>query len=806
MEYRGTAGNDMLDQEKLALPDGSIIYGEAGDDTIVIRNAIAVGGAGNDTITALGGWATAAYWGSPKGVVVDLLAGKAEDGFGTVDTLVNVRVVQGSLYDDLMTGSGADENFHGGGGNNTYIGGGGKDTVSYYFEPSSAATITYDAPTDTFTVKKHFSYGDSGTDILHGIAAITFGGAGSDETTVARSSFVGSFRPAVTSVGTKPPAGTGVSDFRPGDFNGDGVGDLAMVTQMGTGTGLAPSYIFLGDGRGGYTDGSATVFAAGSPMAITGGGRMLVADFNRDGISDIFQLDFGDDAPPFAGGKNHLYLSSQSTGKLADISATLVQGNALNHGGSTGDVNGDGYADVLSNTLSSGNVLYLNDGTGHFASRPDLLPAILVQAGDLKLPLTYTFSGMLDVNADGRLDLILGTWDGSPGQPASQVLLNDGKGDFSKAAPVDLPRSGVDREIVLDVKAIDLNGDSYADLMLSVTNGGANNEFYRTPYIQLLVNDGSGHFRDETQLRLPQAKKADAGWYMVLSPVDFNRDGKMDILASTAGGTVDSVVYLNRGDGTFGMEWTTPSGERSLAQDADRDGLSDIVTLSGSGSLTTYTNRFDNGHVYKANFGGERLIGSAGDDRFQAAVGVNHFDGRGGMDILQVNAPKAGSTLTQSGGTVSFTQNGVAATLTGIERVVFSDATVAFDVDGTAGKVYRVYQAAFGRAADAGGLGYWIGAMDRGMTLDSVAAGFAASHEFAALYGAAPGNLEIVDKFYQNVLHRAGETKGIEYWTGVLDRKEASVADVLMGFSESPENQAALIGVIGDGIVYIPYL
>jgi hypothetical protein len=804
MEYHGSSGNDLIDQQKLSLPDGSIIYGEAGDDTIALTNGIAVGGAGNDTIRALGSWATAAYWGSPKGVEVDLKAGTAKDGYGTVDTLVNVRVVQGSSYDDLMIGSGADENFFGGTGNNTVIGGGGKDTVSYYFERSTAATIRYDAASDTFTINKNFIGGDYGTDILRGISLITFSGGGSDNAVIARSSFVGSFRPSSTSVGVVLPAGAFVSDFRTGEFNGDGITDLALVTQKGTGTGLAPSFILLGNGKGAYSDGSTTVFAAGSPQAITGGGRMLVADFNGDKISDIFQLDFGDDAPPFPGGKNHLYLSSPGSGKLNDLSATLAQGNALNHGGSTGDVNGDGYADVLSNTLNIGNVLYLNDTTGHFTSRPDLLPHALVSLGNRSVPLTYTFSGMVDVNADARVDLVLGTWDGSP-DPASLVLLNDGRGNFSQTSPIVLPSSGVAGEIILDVKPIDLNGDNYADLMLSVTNGGAGDVFYRTPYIQLLVNDGTGHFRDETNSRLPQPKQADSGWYQVLSAVDFNRDGKMDILASTAGSAVDSVVYLNNGAGTFVREWATPYGERAQALDANDDGMSDIVVMSGTGSVTVFTNGLVNSHVYKANFGGDSLTGSAGSDTFLAATGSNFFDGRGGLDTLQITAPKTGSTVNRIGTDINFSQNGVAAILKDIERIAFSDISVALDIDGSAGQLYRIYQAAFARPADYAGLGYWIGVMDNGASLRAVAAGFTGSSEFVALYAKASTNRAIVDMFYHNILHRAGDTNGANYWTDVLDRKADNIAGVLLGFSESVENQAALIGVVGNGIVFTPY-
>ena len=70
---------------------------------------------------------------------------------------------------------------------------------------------------------------------------------------------------------------------------------------------------------------------------------------------------------------------------------------------------------------------------------------------------------------------------------------------------------------------------------------------------------------------------------------------------------------------------------------------------------------------------------------------------------------------------------------------------------------------------------------------------------------ASPTNAEIVTRFYDNVLGRAADTGGYNYWLGILDSGQASVAGVLASFSESPENQAAVIGVIGNGILYTPY-
>jgi hypothetical protein len=143
--------------------------------------------------------------------------------------------------------------------------------------------------------------------------------------------------------------------------------------------------------------------------------------------------------------------------------------------------------------------------------------------------------------------------------------------------------------------------------------------------------------------------------------------------------------------------------------------------------------------------------------------------------------------------------------LSGVERVAFEGSVLAFDVDGHAGQALRIYQAAFDRAPDGAGLGYWIGAMDAGVSLATVAGGFVTSDEFVSKYGASPGNRQLVEQFYQNVLHRAGEAAGIDFWTGMLDAGRVSVVDVLVGFSESAENKTALVGAVEHGIAYTPF-
>lgn len=805
MEYQGTPGADVINQAALNIPLGSVILAGDGNDTVYAAYALVSGGRGDDRIVSIGEGTTVVYWDSPTGVVVNLADGTVRDGFGAIDKLEGIKVVHGSAHDDSMTGSGADEFFHGGLGSNSYAGGGGYDTVSYFFVKSTDAGVVYDAAADSFTVTKRFPNGDIGVDILRGIAKVEFVGEGADNVAIYRSDYVGSFRSGYAPVTVAVPKLAGLSQFKTGDFNGDNKADFTIVTQVGTGTAPAPAFIFLGDGQGNFSDQTASVFASGSAMNAVGGGRTLVADFNNDGRSDVFQLNFGDDAPPFPGGQNSLYLSSP-TGTLADLSATLPRTLELNHGGSTGDVNGDGFADVLLNTLDEGSLLLMNDGTGRFnLAQPGKLPRPLGQTTYGAYPESHTFSGIVDVNGDRRPDLILGTWDGTLGKHESTVLLNDGTGDFSRQPPIALPASGIGKEIVLDVEPIDLNGDGFADLMLSITNGGTHDVFYRTPYIQLLVNDGTGHFRDETAIRLPQSKSPDAGgWLMSLTPVDFNRDGAMDILAESAGGTVKSSVYLNDGKGNFALHWQSGPGERTAALDLQGDGMADLLSAGGNLRMVPLSNYLPNNHVYSANFGGEELLGSAGNDTFIPRDGRNVFDGAGGMDVARFAGARADYSVTGGAGGVTITGAAGTVAMTNIERAVFGDVSVAFDADGPAGQAYRLYQAAFDRKPDAAGFGFWLTQMERGARLQTVAGSLASSPEFLSLVGPAASGAQFVTAMYANVLHRIPDNDGMAFWLSILDRGVAR-GDVLASFGESPENQAQVIGAIQAGMEYVPY-
>jgi Ca2+-binding RTX toxin-like protein len=226
----------------------------------------------------------------------------------------------------------------------------------------------------------------------------------------------------------------------------------------------------------------------------------------------------------------------------------------------------------------------------------------------------------------------------------------------------------------------------------------------------------------------------------------------------------------------------------------------------------------DQADVLSGEGGNDTLMGLAGDDTLNGGDGNDllaggngndRLDGGAGIDTAQVQSPSSATKVWVEKGLVHVQDlKGAGGTdvLTGVERLMLADRSIALDVEGNAGKIYRIYQAAFDRAPDSVGIGFWIAQADLGTSVAEVAKGFVLSDEFKALYGAAPTNQELVNRLYQNVLHRAGDQGGIEFWLGVLDSKAATVAEVLAGFAESPENVAAIARVIGNGFEYTPWV
>lgn len=247
----------------------------------------------------------------------------------------------------------------------------------------------------------------------------------------------------------------------------------------------------------------------------------------------------------------------------------------------------------------------------------------------------------------------------------------------------------------------------------------------------------------------------------------------------------------------------------SLLAEAARFGGDDQISIDLPGKLFTdfvMASGAGNDHLTLKGGGGRLNVDAgSGNDTISIASDAHRVDGGAGRDSAAMPLARSSYTVTKTadGFTVK-DSGGTTNTLVNVERITFADANVALDVAGNAGQVYRTYQAAFDRVPDSGGLGFWMHFMDNGFTLPQVAAGFMAAPEFKAMYGENPSHVDFVNKLYLNVLHRPGEASGVKFY---LDALEAGLpyANVLAFFAESPENQAAVIGVIGNGFSYTPY-
>jgi Domain of unknown function (DUF4214) len=116
-------------------------------------------------------------------------------------------------------------------------------------------------------------------------------------------------------------------------------------------------------------------------------------------------------------------------------------------------------------------------------------------------------------------------------------------------------------------------------------------------------------------------------------------------------------------------------------------------------------------------------------------------------------------------------------------------------------EAYRLYQAALDRAPDQGGLSFWSSTLKGGTTPDQVAQSFIESSEFQQKYGSL-GASDFVSQLYQNVLHRAGDPGGQQFWTSQL-QGGLTQSSVLVGFSDSPENRSQTASATHDGWVFI---
>lgn len=194
-----------------------------------------------------------------------------------------------------------------------------------------------------------------------------------------------------------------------------------------------------------------------------------------------------------------------------------------------------------------------------------------------------------------------------------------------------------------------------------------------------------------------------------------------------------------------------------------------------------------------------------------------------GAGAAQGGAPEFAATFTGNVGQYVATQattgdlawsivdatSGQTVTAQAGSRLNFRDGALALDLNGNAGKIYRLYQATFNRKPDLIGLGFYLSAVDNNLPWMDVANSVISSVEFSSRYGAL-NNRNFLIQIYRNVLLRDPDEGGLAFYLGYLDGTHPggvviSRAEVLLSISESVENQALVQPSIRNGIEYLPW-
>jgi hypothetical protein len=412
------------------------------------------------------------------------------------------------------------------------------------------------------------------------------------------------------------------ADFIPfspvaGDFNGDGILDLAAVSS-----GSGDVAVLLGRGDGTFA--SAHSFAAGAQGLSNKG--LVAGDFNGDGILDLAVAQgLYQSISVLLGRGDGTFASAHSfkVGAANSFPSALV----------AGDFNGDGIEDLAAANLVTDDVsVLLGQGDGTFARG-----STVAMIGRDFYPDSLAAS---DVNGDGRLDLVA-----KSAQGGDSVLLGRGDGTFASAGSL-MGQGGLNLLVVGD-----FNGDGRMDLAEANQDSGT---------VSVLLGRGDGTF-----ISAGLSPKTPLSVNLVVG--DFNGDGILDLAAGNGfSGAV--TVLVGRGDGTFADAGSSPAGSDTRALvtgDFNGDGILDLAAANtGSGDVSVFLGQGDGSFASSGSF----PVGIA---PFSLVAG--DFNGDGRLDLAAANIASDNVSVLLGRGDGTFTSAGTFAVGPGPDSVVAGD-------------------------------------------------------------------------------------------------------------------------------------
>ena len=337
-----------------------------------------------------------------------------------------------------------------------------------------------------------------------------------------------------------------------GDFNRDGIEDIAVVNEPLCNTCATSVSIFLGTGKG--------YFRAPSTYTIpVHGGVILVGDVNGDGRLDVVVTRSGgiinNEIGTVAPGPDLAVLLGRGDGTIEAVHSYKLLGapakSTFNMSAFLVDVNHDGKLDLVGDWGTA-----LGKGNGQFDA-PIPLPSVIQGIVDLA-PGDFNSSGHpgLAVATNTYNPVIQGTG------PPSYIYVLDGSGTGSFVV-----KSRKSVGILTNLVTADLNGDGLSDILY--TTQGTNN-------LTLGVELSKGNDTFSTATYLIPSPYATNG----ILTGDFDRDGKVDVVILgdfTNGGS----IALLRGAGNGALLHTPQFYQGYLSSatvlDLNGDGAPDIA-------------------------------------------------------------------------------------------------------------------------------------------------------------------------------------------------------------------------------------